>query len=60
MILDYVYLRDVGATYRMVQVTQLEFMKQDGRRFRRKLSQKEFVKGKSFNGERVVSSVNQC
>lgn len=40
MVLDYVYLRDVGATYRMVQITQLEFMKQDGRRFRRKLSQR--------------------
>lgn len=40
MILDCVYLRDVGASYRMVPITQLEFVKQDGRRFRRKLSQK--------------------
>lgn len=58
MILDYVYLRDVGTTYR------------DGSdhptwvyEARWEATQKKAVteaKGKSFNGERVVSSVKQC
>lgn len=35
MILDYMYLGVVGATYRMVEITQFEFMEQDERRVRR-------------------------
>lgn len=57
MMLDCMYLR-VVATYRMVQITQLEFMEQDGRRFRRDAITE--AKGKSLNRERVVSSVKEC
>lgn len=53
MILDYMYLR-VVATYRIVQITQPEFMEQDGRRFRRDAITE--AKGKSLNGE----SGQQC
>lgn len=48
MILDYVYLGVVGATDRMVEITQFEFMEQDKRWVRRECSHRSQKKKKEF------------